>query len=68
MDSEKQGVYLALKRARNEGITLLCRRDKVRTPSMEFVLGEIDNDQEYQQGEEVSYIYNADYTDSLNSF
>ena len=34
---------------------------------MEFILGETDNDREYKKGEEVSYIYNADYTDSLRA-
>ena len=37
------------------------------TTNMEFILGETDNDREYRQGEEVSYIYNANYTNSLQS-
>ena len=32
---------------------------------MEFIIGEVDNDREYKQGDEVSYIYNANYTSSL---
>lgn len=69
MDSEKQGVYLlALKKSKKrEGITYCVGVIRLGTPSMEFVLGETDNDREYQQGEEVSYIYNADYTDSLQT-
>lgn len=32
---------------------------------MEFILGETDNDREYNRGDEVSYVYNADYTSNL---
>ena len=40
---------------------------RLGTTNMEFILGETDNDREYRQGEEVSYIYNANYTNSLQS-
>ena len=32
---------------------------------MEFILGETDNDRQYKRGDEVTYIYNADYTSDL---
>lgn len=38
---------------------------KLGTPNMEFILGETDNDRDYQAGEEVAYIYNADYTSNM---
>lgn len=28
---------------------------------MEFIVGETDNDKEYRQGDEVTYIYQAEY-------
>ena len=34
---------------------------------MEFILGETDNDREYKVGEEVAYIYNADYVGSMQA-
>ena len=53
--SEKQGIFLlGLKKSKKrEGVT--------------YCIGETDNDREYRQGEEVSYIYNANYTNSLQS-
>ena len=67
MDSEKQGIFLLeLKKSiKREGITDCVGVFRLGTPGMEFILGETDNDREYKKGEEVSYIYNADYTDSL---
>ena len=38
---------------------------KLGTSYMEFILGETDSDREYKQGEQVSYVYNADYTSNL---
>lgn len=69
MDSEKQGVFLlALKKSKKrEGITYCVGVFRLGTPNMEFILGETDNNREYQKGEEVSYIYNADYTGSLQA-
>lgn len=69
MDSEKQGIFLlALKKSKKrEGITYCVGVFKLGTPDMEFILGETDNDRVYQKGEEVSYIYDADYTDSLQA-
>lgn len=40
---------------------------RLGTPNMEFILGETDNDRKYKAGDEVSYIYNADYTGNLQS-
>ena len=34
---------------------------------MEFILGETDNDRQYKRGDEVTYIYNADYTSNLQT-
>lgn len=34
---------------------------------MEFIVGVTDNDKEYSQGDKVSYIYNAEYYDTLES-
>ena len=61
--SEKQGIFLlGLKKSKKrEGVF------RLGTTNMEFILGETDNDREYRQGEEVSYIYNANYTNSLQS-
>jgi hypothetical protein len=69
MDSEKQGIFLlALKKSKKrEGITYCVGVFKLGTPNMEFILGETDNNREYQKGEEISYIYDADYTGSLQT-
>lgn len=44
---------------------LLYRCASIRTPNMEYILGETDNDREYRQGDEVSYIYHAEYAYTL---
>lgn len=31
------------------------------TPNMEFIVGKTDTDRKYKPGEEVNYIYNAEY-------
>lgn len=69
MDSEKQGIFLlALKKSKKrEGVTYCVGVFRLGTSSMEFICGETDNDREYQKGEEVSYIYDADYTGSLKA-
>lgn len=57
---------LAIKKSiKNEGTTYCIGVFRLGTPSMEFILGETDNDREYKIGEEVSYIYNADYSGTL---
>lgn len=67
--SEKQGIFLlGLKKSKKrEGVTYCIGVFMLGTTNMEFILGETDNDREYRQGEEVSYIYNANYTNSLQS-
>lgn len=57
---------LALKKSKKyESITYCIGVFRLGTPNMEFILGELDNDQEYKTGDEVQYVYNADYTDNL---
>lgn len=64
----EQIFLLALKKsAKREDITYCIGVFRLGTPNMEFILGETDNDREYRVGEEVSYIYNADYTNDLQS-
>ena len=67
--SEKQGIFLlGLKKSKKrEDVTYCIGVFRLGTTNMEFILGETDNDREYRQGEEVSYIYNANYTNSLQS-
>lgn len=69
MDSEKQGIFLlALKKSeKREGITYCVGVFRLGTPNVEFILGETDNDREYKVGEEVAYIYNADYVGSMQA-
>ena len=56
--SEKQGIFLlGLKKSKKrEGVTYCIGVFRLGTTNMEFILGETDNDREYRQGEEVSYI------------
>jgi len=63
-ESGNSGVFLlALKR---KGGTSYCIGvHRLGTPGMEFILGETDNDRDYRAGDEVSYIYNAEYTGIL---
>lgn len=67
MEAEKQGIFLlALKKSvKCEDITYCVGVYRLGTPNMEFIIGELDNDREYKEGEAVTYIYNADYTSSL---
>lgn len=67
MDSLEQRIFLlALKKSlKYEGKTYCIGVFRLGTPNMEFILGETDNAREYQQGDEVSYIYDADYTGNL---
>ena len=69
MDSEKQGIFLlALKKSKKrEGITYCIGVFRLGTPNIEFILGETDNDRGYRVGEEVAYIYNADYVGSMQA-
>lgn len=67
MDSLEQRIFLlAIKKSiKYEGKTYCIGVFRLGTPNMEFILGETDNDREYQQGDQVSYIYDADYTGNL---
>lgn len=66
MESIKDRIFLlALKKSL--GITYCIGVHRLGTPNMEFVLGEIDNDREYRVGDEVSYIYSADYAGSMQA-
>lgn len=67
MESGAQRIFLlAIKKSvKNEGKAYCIGVHRLGTPGMEFVLGETGNDREYERGDEVSYIYNADYTDNL---
>lgn len=57
---------LATKRSqRVENLTYCIGVHRLGTSNMEFILGETDNDREYRQGDEVSYIYHADYVYTL---
>lgn len=67
MSLDAQRIFLlATKKSQEyEGTTYCIGVFRLGTPSMEFILGETDNDREYHRGDEVSYIYKADYTGSL---
>lgn len=66
MESIKDRIFLlALKKS--QGITYCIGVFRLGTPNMEFVLGETDNDKEYHPGDEVSYIYSADYVGNLQA-
>lgn len=69
MESVVERIFLlALKKSmKREGITYCIGVFRLGTPNMEFILGETDNDQEYKVGDEVSYIYDAEYTSSLQN-
>lgn len=69
MESVTQRIFLlALKKSRKyEGKTYCIAVFRLGTPNIEFILGETDNDQEYKVGDEVSYIYDADYTGNLQN-
>lgn len=66
MDISSKVFLLEIKKSeKREGITYCIGVYRLGTPNMEFVLGETDNDKEYQKGDEVEYIYYADYTSNL---
>lgn len=69
MELEKQGIFLlAIKKSKKrEGTSYCIGVHRLGTPNIEFILGETDNDQEYKIGDEVSYIYDADYTSNLQN-
>lgn len=66
MGTENKVYLLEVKKSqKHKGTTYCIGVYRLGTPNMEFILGETDNDQEYKKGDEVSYIYNADYTSNL---
>lgn len=67
MNFDEQRIFLlAVKKSKkHEGTTYCIAVYRLGTSSMEFILGETDNDREYNKGDEVSYVYNADYTNNL---
>lgn len=69
MEFEAQRIFLlAVKKSKKYETTTYCVGVyKLGTPNMEFILGETDNDRAYRRGDEVSYVYNADYTGSLQN-
>lgn len=69
MASEEDRIFLlAIKKSKKyEGLTYCIGVFKLGTPNMEFILGELDDDREYHEGEDVHYIYNADYTTDLQN-
>ncbi len=62
-----EGIFLlAIKKSKKRLDTTYCIGVfRLGTPNMEFIIGETNNDREYNRGDEVSYIYNADYTTDL---
>lgn len=62
-----EGIFLlAIKKSKKYiGTTYCIGVFRLGTPNMEFIIGETDNDQEYNRGDKVSYIYNADYKTNL---
>lgn len=67
MGIDEHSIFLLAtkKSTKKENLTYCIGVFKLGTPNMEFVLGETDNDREYKAGDEVTYIYNADYTCDL---
>jgi len=63
----KERIFLlATKKSKKRPSTTYCIGVfKLGTKNMEFILGETDNDKQYVTGDEVSYIYHADYVYSI---
>ena len=65
---EQRIFLLAIKKSKKRvGTTYCIGVHRLGTSNMEFILGETDNDREYVRGDEVSYVYNADYTENLQN-
>ena len=65
---EQRIFLLAIKKSKKRvGTTYCIGVHRLGTSNMEFILGETDNDREYVRGDEVSYIYKADYTENLQN-
>lgn len=65
IDTERIFILATKKSQRVEDLTYCIGVHRLGTRNMEFVLGETDNDREYRQGDEVSYIYHAEYSGTL---
>ncbi len=60
-DAERIFLLATKKSVEREDTTYCIGVFRLGTPNMEFIIGETDNDREYKRGDEVSYIYSADY-------
>ena len=65
IDTERIFLLATKKSQRVENLTYCIGVHRLGTPNMEYILGETDNDREYRQGDEVSYIYHAEYAYTL---
>lgn len=65
MESISEKIFILETKESKRGITYCIGVYRLGTPLMEYILGETDNDKTYQKGDEVSYIYNAEYTNNL---
>lgn len=65
IDTERIFILATKKSQRVKNLTYCIGVHGLGTSNMEFILGETDNDREYRQGDEVSYIYHADYVYTL---
>lgn len=63
------GIFLLAtsKSKKNRDKTFCLGVHRLGSSMMEFIVGVTDNDKEYSQGDKVSYIYNAEYYDTLES-
>lgn len=62
----KDKIYLLATRVSDDDSKIFCVCVfRLGTPNTEFVMGDLNNDKDYQVGEEVEYIYNANYTNTL---
>ena len=65
---EERIFILATKKSQEYQETTYCIGVfKLGTRYMEFILGETDNDRQYKQGDEGTYVYNANYTSNLKT-
>lgn len=61
-------IYLLATRVSSDESKIFCVGIfRLGTPNTEFILGELENDKDYEVGNEVEYIYNSDYTSNLQS-
>lgn len=66
-DAERFFLLATKKSAERDGTTYCIGVFKLGTSNMEFIVGETDNDREYKAGDEVTYIYSADYTSDMQN-